>query len=71
MLKFFWLVPVLVGVLWFKNTRYAIKQYLADRNYALFAFYMGLLLGLGYLLVYMTNQVMTLTQSSQDVLANL
>ena len=42
-----------------------------DRNYAIFSLYMGLLLALGFLLVYMTNQVMTLTQSSQDVLANL
>jgi hypothetical protein len=68
MLKWYWVIAALVGLLWYRNTRYAIKQYLANRNYVLFTFYMVLLIGLGYLLVNITAHVMTLVQASQEVL---
>jgi hypothetical protein len=60
-----------VGFLWYKNTRYALKQYLANRQFMIFALYMSLLLGLGYLLLHVTGRVMTLAESSKDVVANL
>jgi hypothetical protein len=68
MLKLFWVIVFLVGVLWYKNTRYAIKQYFANRSYTLFTVYMGFLIGLGYLVILLTNRTMLLVQASQDVL---
>jgi hypothetical protein len=71
MLKCYWIVAALVGLLWYKNTRYAIKQYLANRHKLIFTLYMSLLGGLGYLIIHVTTRVMTLAQASRDVLTNL
>ena len=71
MLKWYLIVTALVGILWYKNTRYAVKQYLANRQFLLFAMYMSLLLGLGYLLVHVTTRIVGLAQASQDVLKDL
>ena len=68
MLKWYWVVAVLVGVLWFKNTRYALKQYLANRQKMIFTIYMAFLLILGFLIVHVTSRVMSLVQASQDVI---
>lgn len=68
MLKWYWIVAVMVGVLWYRNTRYAIKQYFANRSYTLFTVYMVLLIGLGYLIIHVTTRTMELAQASQDVL---
>jgi hypothetical protein len=68
MLKVFWIVIALIAVIGYKNTRYAIKQYFANRNYTLFTVYMALLLGLAFLLVHVTTRVIDLAQSSADML---
>jgi hypothetical protein len=66
----FWVIVVLVGVLWYRNTRYAIKQYLSNRNFVLFVLYMSLLIGLGFLLVHVTTRLLTIAQASQEILSN-
>ena len=68
MLKWYWAVIALVGVLWFKNTRYAVRQYLANRQKLLFTVYMVFLVTLGYLIIHVTTRMMLLVQASQDVL---
>ena len=68
MLKWYWVIAALVGLLWYRNTRYAIQQYLANRNKVLFTTYMVFLIGLGYMLVHITARLMTLVQASQDLL---
>jgi hypothetical protein len=68
MLITFWIVVAMVGFLWVPNTRYAVKEYLRSRNKLIFTVYMVLLIGLGYMLVAITTQLISLAQASQDVL---
>jgi hypothetical protein len=70
MLVTFWVIVAMVGFLWFPNTRYAIRQYWANRNRALFTFYMILLVILGYLLVTLTTHLIAFSQASQEILQN-
>ena len=68
MLITFWVVVVMVALLWIPNTRYAVRQYLANRNKLLFTVYMVLLIGLGFMLISITTHVLTLAQASQEIL---
>lgn len=69
MLILFWVIVALVGVLLFRNTRYAMRQYLASRNRALFTIYMIFLLGLGSLLMHITARLMDFVQTARDIAA--
>lgn len=68
MLTTFWVIIGMVALLWIPNTRYAVRQYLADRNKLLFTVYMGLLIILGYMVVSLTTHIIDFARASQDVI---
>ena len=68
MLKTFWIIVAMVALLWIPNARYAVRQYLADRNKLIFTVYMLLLLILGYMVVTLTTHILAFAQASQEVL---
>ena len=70
MLIWYWVIIGLVGILWFRNIRYSIREYLSERHYVFFTMSMVLLLGLGFLLVHETMRFMTIVQAGQDVINN-
>jgi len=68
MLKLFWVIVVLVAFLLIPNARYAVRQYMADRNKLIFTVYMVLLIFLGYMVVSLTTHFMEFAQISQEVI---
>jgi hypothetical protein len=69
MLKWFWIITAMVGVLWYMNTRYAIQEYLASRNKALLITFLVFLTGLGYFAVHVTARLLTLAMASQEIVS--
>ena len=67
MLKYFWVIVVLIGVLLFKNARDVVVQYSIDKNKAKILVYMGPLLLLGYILFHLSVQVFNFVEASQDM----
>lgn len=68
MLKLFWIVVLLVALLLIPNARYAVRQYMADRNKLIFTVYMVLLITLGYMVVSLTTHLLEFVQTSQEVI---
>jgi hypothetical protein len=66
MFVIFWIVVALVALLCFKNARYAIRQYLSDRNRVTLTVYLILLAVLAYLVIQLTSRVMDFSQTVQQ-----
>ena len=58
----------MIAVLWIPNARYAVRQYMADRNKLIFTVYMVLLIVLGYLVVSLTTHILEFAQASQEII---
>ena len=63
----FWVIFALIVILCFQNGRYAVKQYIVNRQYLLFTFYMGLLFVLGYTVIHLTTKVFETVQTIHDI----
>ena len=67
MLILFWVIFILVVVLCFQNGRYAVKQYLSNRQYMIFTFYMVLLIAFGTTVLHLTTKVFETVQAVHDI----
>lgn len=65
MLICYCVIAALVVALVFKNTRYAIRQYFADRNRAILTVYLSFLMLLGYLILHMSYRLIDAIQKSE------
>ncbi len=63
----FWVIFFLLVALCFQNGRYAIKQYLSNRQYLLFTFYVALLILLSYTVMHLTTKVVETVQTIHEI----
>lgn len=66
MLILFWVVVALTLVLILRNARYALRQYVSDRNKLILSLYFIFLLGLGYMIIRITARVMNLVETATE-----
>lgn len=66
MLWIFWAVAALVIVFISQNVRYALRQYWANHERAVFTMYLGFLLLFGYLVMHLTTHVLDFSQEARQ-----
>ena len=62
----FWLIVALVAVLMFKNARYALGRYLADRSRSILSVYLLFLGVFAYLVLHLTFRVIDFVQTARE-----
>jgi len=66
MLWIFWAVAALVAMVVSQNVRYALKQYWANHQRAVFTVYVVFLILFVYLVLHLTTHVLTFTQEARQ-----
>ena len=66
MLIWFWWIAALMSALVFKNVRYAVGQYLANRNRAVLTVYLALLFTFAYFVLHLTFRVLDFAQNARE-----
>ena len=67
MLWTYWLVAALVALFISRNVRYALYQYWANRQRAVFTLYVVFLIIFGYLVMHLTFHVLDFTQQAKQM----
>ncbi len=63
----FWVVVGLTGILLFKNSRYALREYMADSKRLMLIMYFVFLFILAYMVIHITSRLMNLVQQSREL----
>jgi hypothetical protein len=66
MVWIFWVVVALVALFVSQNVRYALKQYWANHQRAVFTVYVVFLILFVYLVLHLTTHVLTFTQEARQ-----
>ena len=66
MLILFWVIVGLTFILIARNARYALRQYVLDRNRLILSLYGIFLLAFGYMVIHITARMMNLVQAAAE-----